>query len=174
MNKTVQTFISKQIGYSFQNEKLLEQAFTRRSYSVENGGQDNEILEFLGDKVLDYCITKKLSDHFGKVSQCGYYTTFKKTEGDLSNFRRRLVESSMLAHRIDILGFSSFLTMGNGDKHINIQNQQRVKEDLFESILGAIAIDCEWNTDILCQVVDLMLDPSHFLETGFSVFIIKQ
>ena len=74
----------------------------------------------------------------------------------------------MLAHRIDILGFSSFLTMGNGDKHINIQNQQRVKEDLFESILGAIAIDCEWNTDILCQVVDLMLAPSHFLETGFS------
>ena len=37
-------FIQDQIGYTFKNQELLVQAFTRRSYSMENGGQDNESL----------------------------------------------------------------------------------------------------------------------------------
>lgn len=44
-------FIQDQIGYTFKNQELLVQAFTRRSYSMENGGQDNEVLEFIGDMV---------------------------------------------------------------------------------------------------------------------------
>ena len=42
-------FIEKQIGYTFENKELLQQAFIRRSYSKENGGEDNEVLEFIGD-----------------------------------------------------------------------------------------------------------------------------
>ena len=38
--------IQKEIGYHFKNRKLLEQAFTRKSYSIANGGQNNEVLEF--------------------------------------------------------------------------------------------------------------------------------
>ena len=30
-------FIQDQIGYTFKNQELLVQAFTRRSYSMENG-----------------------------------------------------------------------------------------------------------------------------------------
>ena len=43
-------FIQDQIGYTFKNQELLVQAFTRRSYSMEKGGQDNEVLEFIGDR----------------------------------------------------------------------------------------------------------------------------
>ena len=42
-------FIQSQIGYYFNNLDLLQQAFTRRSYSEENGGENNEVLEFIGD-----------------------------------------------------------------------------------------------------------------------------
>ena len=51
-------FIQSQIGYTFNNLDLLQQAFTRRSYSEENGGENNEVLEFIGDKVLDFFVVK--------------------------------------------------------------------------------------------------------------------
>ena len=51
-------FIQSQIGYTFNNLDLLQQAFTRRSYSEENGGENNEVLELIGDKVLDFCGVK--------------------------------------------------------------------------------------------------------------------
>ena len=52
--------IQEQIGYHFNNPDLLQQAFTRRSYSEENGGENNEVLEFIGDKVLDFFVVKYL------------------------------------------------------------------------------------------------------------------
>ena len=59
------SFIQDQIGYNFKNTDLLQQAFVRRSYSHENGGENNEVLEFIGDKVLDFIVVKLLSDKFG-------------------------------------------------------------------------------------------------------------
>ena len=57
--------VQRQIGYEFINTDLLFQAFTRRSYSEENGGENNEVLEFIGDRVLDFNVTKILIDKFG-------------------------------------------------------------------------------------------------------------
>ena len=34
--------VQGQIGYDFKNLDLLQQAFTRRSYTAENGGENNE------------------------------------------------------------------------------------------------------------------------------------
>ena len=64
----------------------------------------------------------------------------------------------MLAHRIDELCFSQYLIMGKGDIKNNVQEKQSVKEDLFEAILGAITIDCDWNFKELQNVVELMLN----------------
>ena len=52
--------VQGQIGYDFKNLDMLQQAFTRRSYTVENGGENNEVLEFIGDKALDFVIVKLL------------------------------------------------------------------------------------------------------------------
>ena len=43
-NKLLINMVQGQIGYVFKNPDLLLQAFTRRSYASENGGEDNEIL----------------------------------------------------------------------------------------------------------------------------------
>ena len=62
------------LEYSFENENLLLQAFTRRSYSQENGGENNEVLEFIGDRVLDYFVIKIIADEFGFMKeQSDYY-----------------------------------------------------------------------------------------------------
>ena len=53
--------IENQIDYKFKNRDLLQQAFVRRSYSVENGGANNEVLEFIGDKALDFVVSAMIS-----------------------------------------------------------------------------------------------------------------
>ena len=72
----------------------------------------------------------------------------------------------MLAHRIEILGFNEYLFMGKGDIQQHKENEDSVKEDLFEAILGAIAIDSNWNPEILENSVNFMLNMEYFLNHG--------
>ena len=65
MNNNDLAEIQDKIGYPFANLDLLQQAFVRRSYSKENGGEDNEVLEFIGDKVLDFIVVKLLAEKYG-------------------------------------------------------------------------------------------------------------
>ncbi len=177
MNKNALTFIQDQIGYAFQNTELLTQAFTRRSYSMENGGQNNEVLEFIGDKVLDLIVVKLLSERFGRfekeekdplrwfnVIYSGVYVP-QLNEGKLSALKAQLVNKTMLSHRIDELGIAEFLQMGKGDRTNGVINQPSVKEDLFEAILGAVALDCSWDMEELQGVVEVMLDPDSHIDT---------
>ena len=57
------------------------------------------------------------------------------------------------------MGLAKFLIMGKGDVKNNIQNKPSVKEDLFEAILGAVALDSKWDMKVLENTVDVMLDP---------------
>jgi hypothetical protein len=74
----------------------------------------------------------------------------------------------MLAHRIDNLELNAYLFMGKGDIQKHLENEDSVKEDLFEAILGAIAIDTHWNQEILEDSVNYMLNMDHFLKYGFT------
>ncbi len=66
--------VQRKIDYSFNNIDLLLQAFTRSSYSAQFGGENNEVLEFIGDKVLDMYVTKIIADDFGFMKyQSDYY-----------------------------------------------------------------------------------------------------
>ena len=57
--------VQRKCSYYFKNTDLLLQAFTRKSYSEENGTEHNEVLEFIGDRVLDFYVTKMLIDRYG-------------------------------------------------------------------------------------------------------------
>ena len=166
-NKNLQ-FIQEQLEYDFIELNLLRQAFTRKSYSEEhNGTYHNEVLEFYGDKALEIIVMKKLSEYFGEKTQNGKYRS-SKTEGELTEIKKKLVCKKMLSSRIDFFGFEKFLLMGKGDISQNAQNQESVKEDLFESIIGAVAIDSRWDFEEIENVVDKLLDVEYFLENGFQ------
>ena len=60
-----ETVVQNQIGYAFKNQKLLRQAFVRKSYSAENGGENNEVLEFIGDTVLSAAVMRYLTTKYG-------------------------------------------------------------------------------------------------------------
>lgn len=49
---------------------------------------------------------------------------------------------------------------------IYANEEYSVREDLFEAILGAIAIDSNWNLDALQSAVEIMLEPDSFLMEG--------
>ena len=75
------TEIEQQIGYEFENRLLLQQAFTRKSYTEEtHDGDNNEVLEFIGDKVLDLVIVKALAEYYGEINDRNEYEC-EYTEG---------------------------------------------------------------------------------------------
>lgn len=158
--------IENQIDYKFKNRDLLQQAFVRRSYSMENGGSDNEVLEFIGDKVLDLVVVRLLTEEYGYMaSDCEDFNQDECNEfysdcdeGELTEIKRSMVQRKNLAERIDMLGFADFLIMGNSDINNRVDEKDSVKEDLFEAIIGAVALDCNWNMKVLEQVVEQMLN----------------
>lgn len=169
-------FIQGQIAYNFKNLDLLQQAFVRRSYANENGGEDNEVLEFIGDKVLDFVVVKLLVEKYGYfLSECDDFDRNEEFdefvteyyEDKLTEMKKRLVEKKMLAYRIDMLGLAKYLIMGKGDINNHVQEEDSVKEDLFEAILGAVALDSQWDISELQDVVEVMLAPdSKFAKAG--------
>lgn len=163
MTKDDLTYIQNCIDYQFKNPSLLVQAFTRKSYAMENGGADNEVLEFIGDKALDLIVVKYLSDSYGSYAHDDEFFS-EYDEGELTEMKSHLVQKKMLSHRIDLLRFEVFLLMGKGDYDRHVEEQDSVKEDLFEAIIGAVTLDSNWDLGVLERVVDNMLCPDAELD----------
>ncbi len=173
MDKKDLQFIQGQIGYNFQNSALLQQAFVRRSYAKEYGGEDNEVLEFIGDKVLDLIVVKLLAEKYGCfISDYNDFDPNKefdefscdKNEAELTELKKKLVQKKTLADRITNLDLADYLIMGNGDIQKNINQEMSVKEDLFEAIIGAVALDSNWNMESLQDVIEIMLNPDSYFD----------
>lgn len=174
-----ETVVQNQIGYTFENLKLLRQAFVRKSFSEENGGENNEVLELIGDTVLSAAVMRYLTNRYGndlhiqekiphsfRVPQESEEFHSEKLEGELTQIKQKLVEKKTLAMRIDELGFAEFLIMGKGDIEQDMAEQPSVKEDLFEAILGAVALDSNYDYERIQNVVEIMLRPDSIVDNG--------
>ncbi|MFG1498673.1 ribonuclease III [Halobacteriovorax sp. XZX-3] len=115
---------------NFTDNALLMRAFTHSSYAHEAKVKvkSYERLEFYGDSVLGAFVTKNLFLNFENMN-----------EGQLSKLRSALVNEESLSALSNFLGLSNFLIVGKGelDEEVN----SGILCDLFESLLGAIAID---------------------------------
>lgn len=191
--------VQGQIGYNFKNINLLEQAFVRRSYTEEHGGENNEVLEFIGDRALDFVVVKLLAQKYGSIinetpaygsllsslkkelcQQDDNYNKLKCNkfccdcdERKLTLLKSKMVEKKTLARRMDELGFAKHLIMGNSDIKNNINREASVKEDLFEAIIGAVAIDSDWNLKDIQSVVEIMLEPDTFLQDDSEINYVR-
>ena len=76
-----------ELGYSFKDRALLERALTHVSYERHKSEEHNEVLEFLGDAVLDLAVSDLLMQHN------------PENEGVLSRMRAALVNSTCLRRR---------------------------------------------------------------------------
>ena len=86
-----------------QNQDLLTEALTHRSYLNENRTikQHNERLEFLGDAVLELAVSQKLFQQFPN-----------KAEGELTAYRAALVRTTTLPSVSTVLAISQLRSSG--------------------------------------------------------------
>ncbi|MDR2077132.1 MAG: ribonuclease III, partial [Desulfovibrio sp.] len=120
------------IPYSFREVRLLRTALTHSSYANERqtGAEHNERLEFLGDAVLELCISDEL------------YRRFPETrEGQLTAMRSRLVKQETLAGLARSLGLPQALILGKGEESQGGRDRDSLLSDAFEAVLGAVFLD---------------------------------
>lgn len=120
-------------SYTFNDISLLDNALTHRSYANENqelSCKDNERLEFLGDAVLELCISdilmKKFSDY---------------TEGQLSKLRASLVNEQPLTEQAKKFRLGDFLLLGKGEEFSGGRTKNSILSDTFEAVIAAIYLD---------------------------------
>ena len=121
------------IGHTFANERLLETAFTHRSYLNENrkpGAEHNERLEFLGDAVLELVVTDFL-----------YAKYPDKPEGDLTAYRAALVNTVSISDAATKLAMNEHLLLSRGEARDTGRARAIILANAFEAVIGAIYLD---------------------------------
>ena len=118
--------LEKIIKYSFKNSYLLEKALTHKSYNNVN---NNEKLEFLGDRVLGLIISEKLLEKFPKEKE----GIIDKKFANLVNKKTCL----LIAKKINL---KKFILLGSSHKKIE-RSADKISSDCLEAIVGAIYLD---------------------------------
>ncbi len=146
--------IEETIGYHFKNPKLLEQAFVKPSMTELKGECRNyEILEFIGDSVLGFAVVKKLARCYCHTTYTGELVS-SHNEGILTKDKISLIRNTTLAHCLTMLGLDKLIVRGYG--HLGADHKTK-EGDVAESIIGAVAVDSNWDIDAICSVVDKIL-----------------
>ena len=138
--------VKNEILKSPDGEKLLNTAFTHRSYASENHlNYDNQRLEFLGDAVLELIASTYL---FQKYPQ--------HKEGALTAIRAAMVREETLAMLARKLRLGGMLRSGKGERELQGHKRDSTLADLFEALLGACHLACGYETtkNILVEIFE--------------------
>jgi len=113
-------------GHTFARRELLQLALTHRSFSENN----NERLEFLGDALLDLCVSEELFRRFPA-----------QREGDLSRLRATLVRGETLADIARGLSIGDHVRMGAGEAASGGRSRASILADVMEALIAAVYLD---------------------------------
>ena len=109
-NKLRQIIYDK-TGYCFRlNSRVMIQAFTRGSYTAMCGGETNEVLEFIGDQVMSYYLTKQIATRCGALNHDLEFS-FRIRENRFTAIKQELVCNKNLAQIIDQWGIAEYLVV---------------------------------------------------------------
>ena len=123
--------LQKKIKVNFKNKDLLIRSLTHKSFDREN---NNEKVEFLGDRVLGLVIAKKLLEIYPN-----------EREGILDKKFASLVNKKTcleIAKKIELHKY--ILTLNAEKKRSNIED--KVLADSCEALIGSIYLDKGFNT----------------------------
>ncbi len=124
--------LQSDLGYRFNDPKLLTKALTHSSHAHESVGEmeDNEQLEFLGDAVLGFLVSDFLFRAHPGLN-----------EGQLSKLKGFFVSAANLVKFAEQLALGDYLHLGRGEEKTGGRAKQALLVDAFEAILGAIYLD---------------------------------
>ena len=107
-DKTKLAQIQKKIGYQLNNVNLLQQAFTRKSFASINKQQNNEVLEFYGDRILDFIVTREFYNKYGSINNNAELVS-SKSVSELSKKNVDLVRNTTIARQMMNLNFANLI-----------------------------------------------------------------
>jgi len=121
------------VNYRFTSRSLLRQALVHRSYltvSAQPTLESNEVLEFLGDAVLELVVVEYL-----------YRRYPDKREGDLSKLKALLVSGSLLNQVGAEINLGRFVLMSENEERNGGRARCSILEDTMEALIGALYLD---------------------------------
>lgn len=119
------------------NKKFeFKTAFNHSSFANQNGLDSNEKLEFLGDSIINFYVSKVLFTKNGD-------------EGDLSRIRAKMVSTKNFARICDELALT---------KNLKIIGEisEKIKANLFEAVVAEVFLNLEKEEDI-SKLINLLV-----------------
>jgi ribonuclease-3 len=123
--------LEERLGVSFEDKSLLDISTTHSSFANQKKDvKYNERLEFLGDSVLQMCITEYL------------FMNYKdKSEGELTKVRSLIVCENSLFDIAKKWELGKFINMSKGEELTGGRNRVSIQADCVEAIIAAIYLD---------------------------------
>ena len=121
------------LGLEFENQELLRQALTHRSFLNEQGGvslDSYERMEFLGDSVLELVISQELYQRLPQL-----------TEGELTKGRAALVCGESLSRVAESLSLGDFILLGKGEEASGGRHRDSILAATCEAVVAAVYLD---------------------------------
>ena len=117
--------LEKKLKLKFIDQKVLIKSLTHKSYDSKN---NNEKIEFLGDRVLGLIIAKKLLEIYPK-----------EKEGILDKKFASLVNKKKCLEISKKINLEEYIVIGFNKKKIKIED--KIVADCLEALIGAIYLD---------------------------------
>ena len=118
--------LEQKIGIKFKNKDLLAKSLVHKSH---NNNENNEKLEFLGDRVLGLVISETLLEKYPN-----------EKEGIIDKKFANLVNKktcSLIAKKINL---KKFILLGSSHKKLE-RSADKINSDCLEALVGAIYLD---------------------------------
>ena len=118
--------LEKIINYNFKDNNLLNLSITHKSFDNLN---NNEKLEFLGDRVLGLIISKKLIEIYPN-----------EKEGIIDKKYANLVNKKTCSNIAKTIDINKFMYLGDTHKDFR-RSADKIMSDCLEALIGAIYLD---------------------------------
>jgi len=119
------------LGYQFKSRAMLDRALTHASTrNDQSRGEDNERLEFLGDRVLGLAVAELLIERDPKAS-----------EGALARRFNRLVRKETCARVARTLQLGTLLLLSSAENDSGGRDKDTILADATEALLAAIFLE---------------------------------
>jgi ribonuclease III len=126
--------LEQALGHTFRNREYLEKALTHKSRVYEkpagNGSGDNEQMEFLGDAILGFVVSRHL-----------YLHQPLSAEGRLSKIKAHLVSAARLHEVALAIGLGEHLLLGRGEELSGGREKRTLLSDAVEALIAALFLD---------------------------------
>ncbi|KAL2341557.1 hypothetical protein Fmac_009497 [Flemingia macrophylla] len=163
------SFIESQLKYTFRDRSLLVEALTHGSYMLPEVPRCYQRLEFLGDSILDYLITRHLYEKYPGLSP-GQLTDMRSASVNNDCYawsaikhglHKHVLHASQELHKHIAITLDSFAVLSSSSTfgYESDTSLPKVLGDIVESLAGAILVDSGYNEEVVWESIRPFLEP---------------